>query len=87
MLSLIAAGLAAVLAPGRGAEVPAARAGATLKGLEGTWVTIMTGTASAGGLQRVQATFAGDGTVLVTTSACAWNRPPSPVQRSGLQTR
>ncbi len=67
LLGLIATGLAAVLVPGRSSQARAASVSQAFQGIEGTWVTAPP-SGETGVPQRVQATFAGDGTVIVTNN-------------------
>ncbi len=68
ILGALAAGLATLLWRGKAAQAHVASTSAAFQGIEGTWVTA-TRTNEAGAAQRVQATFAGDGTVIVTTNS------------------
>jgi hypothetical protein len=65
LLGLIAAGLAALLFPGKSAEARAAGTSAAFQGLEGTWVDTST---SSGGQLLVLRTFNADGTYSVMAS-------------------
>jgi hypothetical protein len=61
LLGFMAAGLAALLFPSKGAEARAPGASAAFQGLEGTWVD----TATSGGQPLVLRTFNADGTYTV----------------------